>query len=199
MVGNILNGTEYTTIPDYTFTSNGGLLEVKSGQQISFSPQLQAQVWIGQQPGNVPPTLAVGPNSTVYRPVVRATTTRAAWYCDSIPPLERLQRSNNAYWRRCMEEPRSMLSAGCFFRGNYMLPQRAQKVVQNLFCTLPELEPNVWDFTEPAKRRFNVSEVVGALVEPPFPGSSSPFFLEEPAGLRGVYPFHQPIPGPRVP
>ncbi len=70
VVGNTLKGTPYTTIPDGILPT-GGRLEVKLGQYISNSPQLQAQAWIGQQPGNVPSILVVRPGATVSAPVIR--------------------------------------------------------------------------------------------------------------------------------
>ena len=70
MTGTTLSGAPYTTIPDGILPS-GGLLEAKAGQYISNSPQLQAQAWIGQQPGAMGSTLVVGPQSTVSNPVIR--------------------------------------------------------------------------------------------------------------------------------
>ena len=70
MRGSTVSGAPYTTTPDGILPT-GGLLEVKGGQYISNSAQLQAQVWLGRQPGNVPSTLVVGPQSTVSGPVIR--------------------------------------------------------------------------------------------------------------------------------
>lgn len=74
----------------------------------------------------------------------------------------------------------SMLSAGCLFRGDYLSRQRAEKVIRNFFCTVPDLRPEVWDFVEPARRRFEVNDVVNALTTPE--GSdlaSKPFFFRK--------------------
>jgi RHS repeat-associated protein len=70
MVGTTPKGAQYTTISDYMFVSNGGLVEVKAGQYISYSPQLQAQVSIGRQIG-VPSRFYIAPNSTVSGNVLR--------------------------------------------------------------------------------------------------------------------------------
>ena len=74
----------------------------------------------------------------------------------------------------------SRVSAGCLFRGDYMSRQRAEKVIRNLFCTVPDLRPELWDFVEPARRRFDVNDVVNALAAPE-PGalSTKPFFLRK--------------------
>ena len=69
MGGTTLKGTQYTTTPDYRFVSNGGLVEVKAGRNISYSPQLQTQVNIGERIG-VPSRIIVGPNSRVYQPAL---------------------------------------------------------------------------------------------------------------------------------
>jgi len=76
MVGTTLRGTQYTTIPDGILPS-GGLLEVKAGQYIANSPQLQAQAWIGRQSG-VPSTLVVRPGATVSAPAIRSLGHSAA-------------------------------------------------------------------------------------------------------------------------
>ena len=44
MTGTTLSGASYTTIPD-GILQNGSLLEVKNSQYVSFTPQLQAQVY----------------------------------------------------------------------------------------------------------------------------------------------------------
>lgn len=72
----------------------------------------------------------------------------------------------------------SMVSAGFLFRGNYMARQRAEKVVRSVFCTLPELRPEAWDFVEPLRKRFDVQDVVDALAAPGAI-STQPFFLRK--------------------
>jgi hypothetical protein len=70
MVGTTLSGSSYTTIPD-GILPNGSLLEVKNGAYVSYSPQLQAQVSVGQSTG-VGNVLVVNPSSTVSQPVISA-------------------------------------------------------------------------------------------------------------------------------
>jgi hypothetical protein len=61
-----------------------------------------------------------------------------------------------------------------------MSRQRAEEVIRNLFCTVPELRPDLWDFVEPARRRFDVNDVVNALAAPePRALSTKPFFLRK--------------------
>jgi hypothetical protein len=72
MTGTTLGGAPYTTIPDGLLPGGGPLLEVKAGQYISLSPQLQAQVSIGQAAGGPGNLLVVRPGATVSGPVIQA-------------------------------------------------------------------------------------------------------------------------------
>jgi len=64
-----LAGRPYTTIPDGRM-QNGALLEVKAGIYVSYSRQLQGQIWLGQSGnGNF---LVVGPGTTVSGPTISA-------------------------------------------------------------------------------------------------------------------------------
>jgi len=38
--------------------------------------------------------------------------------------------------------------------------------VRKLFCTVPELCPEIWDFVEPARRTFEIDDVVSAIADP---------------------------------
>jgi hypothetical protein len=46
-----------------------------------------------------------------------------------------------------------MLSASCFFRGNYMIAEAAEKLLRNL-CSFPELVPEFWNILEPINVPF---------------------------------------------
>lgn len=60
-----------------------------------------------------------------------------------------------------------MLSAQCFFRGNFMTAPAAEGLLRNL-CAMPELVPEFWGICEPIDnpfRRENLTEVVfGSMV-----------------------------------
>ncbi len=60
-----------------------------------------------------------------------------------------------------------MLSAQCFFRGNFLTVQGAERLLRNL-CAEPELTPDFWNIHEPINNPFrqeNLNEVIcGAMV-----------------------------------
>ena len=60
-----------------------------------------------------------------------------------------------------------MLSASCFFRGNYMTPAAAERLLRNL-CLVPELEPEFWGIYEGMENPFregHLNEVIyGSMV-----------------------------------
>lgn len=58
-----------------------------------------------------------------------------------------------------------MISASCYFRGNYMNVASAQSLLAGI-CAEPDLVPDKWNIFEPINRRFsseNLNEVVAAL------------------------------------
>jgi hypothetical protein len=55
-----------------------------------------------------------------------------------------------------------MLSAQCFFRGNYMTVQGAQMLLDNM-CAIPELIPDSWGTFEPIDKPFN-PRALGAVI-----------------------------------
>jgi hypothetical protein len=62
-----------------------------------------------------------------------------------------------------------MLTASCFFRGNYMTAEAAESLLGNL-CAVPELTPEYWNIFEPINvpfRRDNVLDVISALTPSP--------------------------------
>jgi hypothetical protein len=75
-----------------------------------------------------------------------------------------------------------MLSASCYFRGNYMTPAAASKLLMGV-CAVPELVPDCWNAFEPIDIRFkpeNLQDVVAALAPSPLTGIRSlAFFLRE--------------------
>jgi len=61
-----------------------------------------------------------------------------------------------------------MLSANCFFRGNYMTAPAAERLLRNL-CAIPELTPQFWNTCEPINipfRKENLNEVIYGSVVP---------------------------------
>jgi hypothetical protein len=71
MVGTTTSGASYTTIVD-GIMQNGVLLEVKGVKYLSYSPQLQAQISIGQAVGGPGNVLVVAPGTTVSGPTITA-------------------------------------------------------------------------------------------------------------------------------
>jgi hypothetical protein len=62
-----------------------------------------------------------------------------------------------------------VLTASCFFRGNYMTRVAAEGLLRNL-SVVPELTPDCWNIFEPINvpfRKDNTSDVVSALTPPP--------------------------------
>src|SRR5262245_31840092 len=58
-----------------------------------------------------------------------------------------------------------MISASCYFRGNFMNGASAQALLAGI-CAEPDLVPDKWNIFEPINRPFsseNVNEVVAAL------------------------------------
>lgn len=58
-----------------------------------------------------------------------------------------------------------MISASCYFRGNYMNPASAHSLLDGI-CAEPELVPDYWNIFEPINRRFSqmkLKDVVAAL------------------------------------
>lgn len=47
-----------------------------------------------------------------------------------------------------------MLSAHCFFRGNYMTASKAEELLRNL-CAVPDLTPEFWSISEPIDKPFD--------------------------------------------
>jgi hypothetical protein len=65
-----------------------------------------------------------------------------------------------------------MLSASCYFRGNYMTPVAASRLLTGL-CEVPELVPDCWNVFEPIDIPFKadkLQDVVAALT--PFPSKA---------------------------
>jgi hypothetical protein len=74
-----------------------------------------------------------------------------------------------------------MISASCYFRGNYMNASSAQSLLAGI-CAEPELIPDKWNTFEPINRPFspdNVSEVVAALAPSSTQVGSLVFFVRK--------------------
>src|SRR2546421_11896324 len=68
-----------------------------------------------------------------------------------------------------------MLSAACYFRGNYMTPAAVSKLLTGL-CQVPELVPDFWNVVEPIDIPFapeKLQDVVAALAPCPRSGIRS--------------------------
>jgi hypothetical protein len=76
---------------------------------------------------------------------------------------------------------RIMLSASCYFRGNYMNLASAKSLLSGI-CAEPELLPDYWNILEPINRRFShehLNEVVAALVPNSIQLRSLVFFVRK--------------------
>jgi hypothetical protein len=72
-----------------------------------------------------------------------------------------------------------MLSASCYFRGNYMTPAAASNLLMSL-CAVPELVPDCWNVYEPIDIPFKpgqLQDVVAVLAPSPLAGVRSLAFF----------------------
>ena len=65
-----------------------------------------------------------------------------------------------------------MLSAQCFFRGNYMATPGAEKLLKNL-CAIPDLTPEFWNTFEPIDKPFEVSDLDTVIRESMVPSEKA--------------------------
>jgi hypothetical protein len=74
-----------------------------------------------------------------------------------------------------------MISASCFFRGNYLNLASAQSLLAGI-CTEPALVPDSWNIFEPINRRFSqkkLDEVAAALVPNPTQAGGMVFLVRK--------------------